>query len=205
MSLIHLVKFVVKEEHDAKWLRLLYHNSAGGIFFTPDNVRYNPFSSNLYSILKFLPKIRKYDNSFEFLLEYPGKTGYNRWKQDKNPLVVKEPISNEKLGFQPVNLTWKGYYFSGLALSSFSSHTLLDGLANYSDYWHYAVGAYKEWETFETFPGPLEPGLGTFSPKEVILYIRIKEFHHLFNIACSLVVRKKLGYLPYLFLYIGIK
>ena len=191
MTYYQLESFIVKEDHGAKWLRIFYHNSNGGVFFNSNNVQYNPDSENLYSILKLIPKVRRYDECYEFLLEYPGHEGFNRWKQIKNPLLVQSPMSNEELGFVPDSLSWTSVHFSGLAKTSNNCqyNSFLAVSVNYSDYWHYSIGSYISFKEPESFPGPVE-----FNAKEVYLYIRVKEFHHLFH--------HHILSMPYIFLFI---
>ena len=68
--------FTFKHDHNASWVLLLHHISEEGDFFTRDNVE-DITSENLYSRLKYLEKYR-FRSKFEFLLEYPQLSGYNR-------------------------------------------------------------------------------------------------------------------------------
>ena len=79
--------YIVKEDYCAKWLRILYHNTANNEYFNDSNDALLSLNNqNKYSILKYLPYVHTYQyRKFEFLLEYPGLNGFNRWKQTSNP------------------------------------------------------------------------------------------------------------------------
>ena len=184
MTFYHFGLYEMKEEYESKWLKIFHHNSSGINFFSPNEAKFNVNDPNKYSILKLLPRIRRYNSSqYEFLLEYPGHDGYNRWKQNRNPLEVRSPISNTEIGFTPINLAWKDSFFSGLALSSYTyiSSTFMDCSANTSGRWHYAIGSYESWDEEDKFPGSAE-----FNVREALLYIRIKDFFQIFNPLCTI-------------------
>ena len=85
--------------------------------------------STKYSILSEAETIKKYsDDSFEFLLEYPELTGYNRWKQSIFP--TKEPNNFSKSSatdYYPISITWNTSSWGGLS-RSVSVDALLDGM-----------------------------------------------------------------------------
>ena len=81
-------EYEIKEQYGAKWLKLVYHNCANNVFFTRENVFYITNNNQIYSILKLLNYVDKYENDkYEFLLEYP-ELGYiyNRWRQKSNKI-----------------------------------------------------------------------------------------------------------------------
>ena len=140
-----------KHDHNAMWVLLLHHISTKGDFFTPDNVK-DITSENLYSRLKYLENYR-FNSQFEFLLEYPQLSGYNRWIQTSNPCTDGYDVK----GFQEIDLTWKDI-FSGLVLSSDSEYSFLDGNEGLKiNNWCFAIGSFQEWQTFpgkKSIPGP---------------------------------------------------
>ena len=185
MTFFKLDSYDAKEEFGAKWLKIFYHNSTGINFFTKEEAPYNVNDPAKYSILKLIPRIRRYDSSvFEFLIEFPELEGFNRWTQIANPLNVKSPI--EDIGFSPISLTWNGSIFAGIARSSYVDNAFMDCCANSSTYWHYAIGAFSKWGEADQMPGPRvglpdDPHAYHINVREVQLFIRVKEFHHLFN------------------------
>ena len=180
--------YTAKEAYGAKWLKIFYHNSGNESFFDKSNVKYKIDDPNRYSLLKLIPFIRRYDEKYEFMIEYPELKGFNRWSQTKNPLEVRSPISNKDLGYHPIQITWKGDTFSGLALSNIPNWTFLDGSANRTC-WHFAIGAHYSYMEANLFPGPrlgYDPhNYIQINVKQVLLYIRVKEFNHLFNFGCT--------------------
>ena len=98
--------------------------------------------------------INRYNESYEFLLEYPKEAPneYNRWIQNIDPLTLSEKNMTEAPGFIPIHLNWNP--FQGLLLSS-GNTALLDGCVG-SHYWWYAIGDYSGYYKNCT-PGPLFP------------------------------------------------
>ena len=180
MSLINNIKYYKKgrydvmEAYNATWLKIFDHNSTGSRFFHPSEVKYKTNDTNMYSILKLIPYICRYDEKYEFIIEYPEYHGYNRWSQTTNPL---ESNSSSEIGFNPITLTWKSDRFSGLTLSN-SQLTYLDASNNI--FWYYAIGAYHSYMNENSFPGPCDGNQGIVVQK-VLLYIRIKDINHLFQ------------------------
>ena len=188
----NLSQYTVKEEHGARWLKLFYHCSTGYKFFgTVQRANYNINEPSLYSILRYIPYVRRPDPSkFEFLLEYPGNQGYNRWAQTKEPHTIKSPFIGD-IGFEPINLTWEGYLFSGIALSNHFG-TFMDCCVN-DTLWHYAIGQIAEYENHQdyitgpciNFANKTVDWSRTFDVHEVMLWIRVKDFYRLFNYPCT--------------------
>ena len=130
--------YVVKEEHDAKWLRIFYHNSQNYEYFS--NNREAVFSvnnANKYSILKYLPYIKTYERrKYEFLIEYPGYTGFNRWKQTSNPLTHTTVTGFES---KESDITWPTY-FDGLSKYT-NDKTFIAGCYKHG-WWNFPIGAF---------------------------------------------------------------
>ena len=83
------------------------------------------YSCNLtqkYSSLGSLNDNFKYKGYFEFLLEYPEKNYYVQWRQKKNPMKTKNYESIVK-----IHVPENEAKFSGLALSTESDSTFIDG------------------------------------------------------------------------------
>ena len=137
-----------------------------------------------FSILKYIWKVQKYDASkYEFLLEYPGYTGINRWTQTVHPFYATSNVYN---GYKPISVTWSGANFTGLVKEG--SATFLKG--SIPGRWHYAIGSYTNHGYDDTFPGPYlinEKGefTGQIFAKEVYLWIRISDTGNPFT-ACTI-------------------
>ena len=187
---IHRSLYFVKEQYGALWLQILYHNSTGFVYFNDSNVEYSIHHPQLYSILKFIPRIQKFDDSkFEFLFEYPEYEGYNRWSQKINPYKIRS-VTTQDIGFEDIDLTWSGYLFSGLALSNSPWATLMDCCVN-SSWAHYSIGRLISYEEKDVIPGPKildenQHQIDGFNVREERLWIRIKDFDHLFKSFCTL-------------------
>ena len=137
--------------------------------------------------MKYLPFIKKYEKKkYEFLLEYPEISGFNRWKQTSNPLKSKTVSGFE---YNPSEIAWSNL-FDGLA--KYSSSAFLAGCPN-EGWWHFAIGAYSNFTAADTFPGPV---LGSFYVKEVRLWIRIANFSNIicFDV-CTCNIRSKRSFL----------
>ena len=199
-----LDSYDVMEAYDAKWLKIFYHNSTGKVFFDKSEVKYKTNDPKKYSLLKLIPFIRRYDETYEFIIEYPELNGFNRWYQTINPLEGKPLMTNSEIGFHPISLKWAGEIFSGLSISDFTNYSYLDGSSNTS-YWHYAIGAYYYFGAEDQFPGP-RIGAGdnysVYNVRQVFLYIRVKDFHHLFQYRHTCQCFHRFFQRPHIFLFL---
>ena len=159
-----MVKSLYKHAYHANWFLIFHHNSAGGYFSNNELLMY--YSDHKYSALGSLEKYR-INGFFEFLLEYPELDGYSRFIQISNPTQTK---SIE--GYKKKHLSWETRGFGGLALSSDTSYTYIDGTPGNAINWHYAIGSYTKW-TDGYIPGPFYVGEGKIDLQEVNLWIRI--------------------------------
>ena len=186
--------YTIKEIYDAKWLKIFDHNSTGGYFFSSkDEVLYS-ISDNKYSIMKYLPKINRYENGFyEFMLEYPGKSGMNRWKQSASPLDVKIGTSEyDNIIYEKLNNTWdcEGLFSSLVQTNYYDDKAYFAASSNkIKEYWFYAIGAFTNYTYFDTFPAAsiyVSNAMGiNFLTRRVVLWIRVFSFSDMFNRMCS--------------------
>lgn len=132
----------IKQAYNATWLKVLYHKThSGATMFASEAEALSCNSSYKYSLLNKLEDYRNANGEFEFLLEYPSQSGYNRWKQTSNPTTTEESVT----GYQAVNISWTDNHWGGLCKSS-DSETFIDGSVNHSN-WFYAIGAYASWNS----------------------------------------------------------
>lgn len=134
-------------------------DNTGTVVFASESEALSCDTATKYSVLDTLEEYRNANGEFEFLLEYPELTGYNRWKQTSNPITTEESVT----GYDAVSITWGDYYWGGLCKSS-SSSTFIDGAVNNSK-WHYAIGAHVAWNS--GIPSTSTP------VDEVYLWVRI--------------------------------
>ena len=95
--IFNLSIYTVKEQYGVRWLRILYQNSTGFTFFTNKTAEFSINDPQLFSLLKYIPIIRREDPmKHEFLLEYPGYDGYNRWSQTIEPHQIQSPYYDDR-------------------------------------------------------------------------------------------------------------
>jgi len=171
--LFFVAVYYTKNQYGCIWLKIFHHNSSGGGMFRDFSHAINSDEPNLYSILHKVTDDYKISGKYEFLLEYPELSGYNRWKQSLHPLYEKDDTNPVK-GYEAISISWDVQYWGGLTKSSRSGNTLIDGSCGHTN-WYYSIGAYKnhEWissvcpSTKDCFPGPAD------KKKEVILWVRV--------------------------------
>ena len=224
-----LYEFDVKDQFGAKWLKVFEHNSTGEKFFNKNNVLLNKNSINQYSILRYLSHIRKFNASYEFLLEYPEKlisdNAYIHWRQNLNPLDVyqwgwsnstQEPVEQPEefkydiLHLPDTNEACEKIVFQGLVRSYpnnwLNGMSCLLGVGGYP-YWFYSIGSYTKWIENDTFPGPVCLNTSSnslysmFLSHHVKLWIRIQEYHNLFIHQCT--SQSKYTFLKYTAIFIS--
>ena len=128
---------IYKNVYSADWVEILYHyNENGTILFSDENDAKTARTAKKFSMLSEMAKF-KYDNKYEFLLEYDVLTGYNRWTQTSDPTT-----SSSVSGYSAVNVSWTAKAWGGIALSSTATNTFIDGSPSDGTWW-YAIGSYK--------------------------------------------------------------
>ena len=159
----------MKDFDGATWIRVFHHDNLSGkeLWSSLSQVSLANGYDSLYrqSILAYLDNFKNKNGEYEFLLEYPQISGYNRWIQKTNPLKTTKVSGKTTVsGYKAVSISWTGSNWGGLAKSNTSS-TLLDGsIANNN--WFYAIGAKSSWNG--GIPGP-----GKVNKGSVDLWVRI--------------------------------
>jgi len=163
--------FPTKEALGADWRLIFYHNSTKGNMFLSKEEALFFDSEYKYSMLTKLDNSYKIGGKFEFLLEYPGISGHNRWRQTLNPIDDLETGSKNAQGYENINISWSGMKWGGL-LRSTNPTTLIDGSYNLENYW-YAIGSLSNYLS-PSFPGPGIPGNADGTPVKVVcLWVRV--------------------------------
>ena len=159
-----------KNFQNALWLKIFYHN----VNYASYTKKEDALSSNIkgrYSILKKAKSLQHYGNNFyEFLLQYPELTGYNRWQQTKYPLDETSDSSGTKVsGYKEISVSWTSSSWGGLALSTCVC-SLIDGSPG--ELWFYSIGMKANCSSYYSFyfPGPND------RQSEVYLWMRVSSF-----------------------------
>jgi len=138
---------------DAYWDLVFEHISSNGNFFNGANYAYNCDTPYLYSSLIYMDNKYIINGSYEFLLEYPELSGYNRWSQSNNPMYETES-NKQATGYKAISIKWSGRYWGGLCKSK-SSETYIDGSTLHSDVWWYSIGSKAQFQKVTNgIPGP---------------------------------------------------
>ena len=158
------------------WLKIFYHNSEKGEWFTDKNEILFINTPNRFSLFGFINHYYfKIDDYYEFLLEYPiHPNEFNNWKQKIHPLESDQTYSND-VGYyldETCHISWTHNNFNGISKSASSTETFLDGDFKVNK-WYYSIGAKKQYNAFTNkFPGPVL-STGESIVSEVYLWIRV--------------------------------
>ena len=163
------------------WLLVFQHNTSYGKF-DQSTAKFN-LKKGKFSYLSIIsnPKlIRRFSESYEFILEYPVEfpNQYNHWIQSKDPIYDSSTETNsyEASGFRPINLSWPDN-FGGLT-NNHLNYSLLDGQKSDSR-WNYAIGDWYDRyiDTEGKTPGPVFGDYliyDTVHVTSIYLWIRIR-------------------------------
>ena len=160
----------------ASWLKIYHQDADIGVYSSIDEAR-SCNAPGKYSILEEARDIKHHgSNSYEFLLEYPGLKGFNRWRQSNYPLDAKD---ENVIGFVNVSCTWTVQYWQGLGLSSYGS-VLLDGSIRHSN-WYYTIGMVENCDKDypHNFPGPGQ------AYSKIYLWMRVPDIRGLYICSCN--------------------
>lgn len=164
-----------------KWLKIFEHNASFGFFNQSLNDAYYNLDPNLYSIIKYIPKIRRPSSQYTFILRYPGHEGENIFSQCVTPFNTY--TTKESMCLDVESDSWTGDLFRGLMLSKYNN-TFMQ--CSQTQYWHFAIGAYHNYTKDKHFPGPRVDINGknqySFVVNKAVLWIEIKSFTNVFDI-----------------------
>ena len=165
--------FEYKFEYNSLWMLVFQHNSTTHGFFDNSKDAEFKLQRGKFSIISKLsdPRyVKRYNESFEFLLEYPDNyTGLsNHWLQSEDPYLNAWPgTTNEYApGFVDLGIQISSYFY-GLMRQEPQKYSLLDGTASIN--WHYAIGDYCR------MYDPLTPGPESVRVSSVYLWIRVSQ------------------------------
>ena len=119
----------IKEKYGNKYLLIFHHNSENDDFFNSLNVDDNN-EINRYSIIKNVSGKFKYDDKYQYLLEYPKINSYGIWTQKIDLFSTTNDMNSTYISFTSIK-TWES--FGGLIRSS--KYGGYDGQPDIEDYW----------------------------------------------------------------------
>ena len=161
----------LKQEFGKNWLKIFYHNCNNDEWFTDLKDFYHINEATRFSILELITSDFKFEERYEFLLQYPEVPGeYIYWGQKKFPLDANQSInpSVEHSCDPPFHCSWIGENWAGLSISATQEETFVDGSYD-SSHWWYTIGAKKTYHDYtRKFPGPPQNRVS-----EVFLWIRV--------------------------------
>jgi len=174
LFVITLLSFIAetKEEYNAKWMKIFYHYSGSGDYFANNIEALNSNTSNKFSILNKLNEKYQVNGKYEFLLQYPEVSGFNRWKQSYLPYDDIEILGNKAIGYEPVSISWSERKWGGLVRSNYPDRTTIDGSAGHSN-WYYSIGTIKDEWWPKKIPGPAIDYDNPYYVERVSLWIRV--------------------------------
>ena len=159
----------ILHKYDKDFVRIFYHDSSTGHFFTShEEAR---FSQTRYkqSVLRYVTNSFLIDDVYEFILVYPELFFTIHWTQTT---LLTEDKTSTGSKLLDGNITNCG--FQGLSLSSDHSFTYIDGTPGQGENWWYPIGALHYYKSFNTFPGPFNTLYQSgYNASNVSLYIRI--------------------------------
>ena len=168
-----------KIAHGCRWLKVFYHDSSTSSFFSSYSEALSSKTQYKYSIIGEIDSKYQFNGKYEFLLEYPGIDGYNRWRQTYNPKDNPETSGQAAIGYEGVNISFPGRFWGGLVRST-NSNTAFEGSAGHANWW-FAIGCYNPEVSPNLFPGPALSDTQYITVTKVFLWVRIDHIEPIFT------------------------
>jgi hypothetical protein len=164
----------IEYKYSAFWLKIFDHKFGSGVLFSSEAEALSCNTESKYSILGNITSEFKMKDKYEFVLEYPGTEGYNRWRQSSFPSETTETVT----GYEPLKLTWTNLGWGGLARSSRSAFAFIDGSPNVST-WYFTIGAFKDAKSVSPLftPNGIPGPINCVGFPEVVLWLRTNDYH----------------------------
>ena len=172
----------LKYQYGAHWSLIFYHDVSTEVVFDDETIIFSN-DNYRYSILGAITDSYKIGNYYEYLLEYPGFEGYNRWMQKID--INSTQINNTSLdiGYKEVHIDFSSNWGGGLSRSYYQQYTFYDGSPGpvYNGYW-FSIGCkVSKYLGKIQYPG-LHYATGSDGVQKTILWIRIPSSFCSFNI-----------------------
>ncbi|XP_059081779.1 uncharacterized protein LOC131879461 [Tigriopus californicus] len=144
------------ENYASLELLVFRQDSSDGIFWPHEVVALNKNdpTAKRYSMLDEIDDFRANDGHFHFKMCYPElhNSLCYRWSQSDNPLLILGQATPRDFTYKEGPFP-KAQYFKGLSRST-PFYSLLDVDLTGPEYWWCPIGAYEEFGSSTTFPGP---------------------------------------------------
>ena len=161
----------LKKKYGALWQLIFYHDISGGLFDANTALVSN--EEKRFSAIGMVTSSFKQNNYYEYLLEYPSFSGYNRWQQKITIADTTSSQTKEDIGYKKIHVDFSEKDWGGIARSS-QSQTIFDGSPGVNGNYWYSIGATQYYCNKIQFPG-LCYASNTDGVQNVSLWIRIPQ------------------------------
>ena len=161
----------LKKKYGALWQLIFYHDISGGLFNASTALVSN--EEKRFSAIGMVTSSFKQNDYYEYLLEYPNFSGYNRWQQKIAIADTTSSQTKEDIGYKKIHVDFSEKDWGGIARSS-QSATIFDGSPGVDKYYWHSIGATSYYYNKIQFPG-LFYGSGEDGVQYVSLWIRIPQ------------------------------
>lgn len=125
------------------YVKVFEHNNSTGSYFGNEGEFLESNTPNKFSIMGRMDKY-KTSGKYQFMLYYPENGKRNIWKQTKKPydefLADTENGGGKVGGYEPIEIQMTGDFWGGLAKSTATDYTYVDGSVSHG-YWWYSIGS----------------------------------------------------------------
>ena len=172
------MKIFYKEQYRAGWKLIYFHDillgGSDSLFNVETALQID--TEDRYSIIGTITERYKTNGYYEYLLEYPERNGYNRWRQTIDIASTKPEQTKDDIEFKKIHLDFPGGSFGGLSRST-SINTIFDGSPGVggteTDYW-FSIGPTALYYQKIQFPGPPNGAIGV---TKCFLWIKLFDIH----------------------------
>lgn len=126
-----------------KWIKLFYHDVTNQNVFKDDSEALYHISEDKYSILYLINETNRPNETYKFILRYPGVGGENIFSQVRYPLLEYWNYDSKDFtnvtGLYCESCSWREEFGGIIKTQHYSANTLLH-CSNNSDLWHFSIG-----------------------------------------------------------------
>lgn len=147
------------------YVKVFEHNLNKGGYFGSEAELFNSNTPGKFSILDKLDRY-KTTGKYQFMLYYPEMNKRNVWKQTKKPYdeYLADANGGTVTGYEPITIQMSDNYWGGLAKSTATPYTFIDGSIAHGNWW-YSIGSKVEYN------GAYLPGGNSTSVKQAQLWL----------------------------------
>ena len=169
MQTIYDENHTVMQKDGSLWLKVFYHNTTFGDYFTKYEDVLDSHTPQKFSILGLINEAFKIRGKYEFLLDVPGSKGFNRWRQKLHPNETTTTTNSTMNEYEPIKISWTESFIGGIAKSNSTTRTFFDCSTDYGQWW-FPIGAKRHHTIENTIPVHRNPD---YEGPEIRLWIRI--------------------------------